>query len=178
MAAARAQQKPRVLNLDRALGGLLVFCISSVICGALHVTPVKPARYFYPAVSSLVLPQWQEEWDSERSNGLREPKSTLKGWSSSSQRNRHEVAFCRLHIGHVWAARALSAGRGEASVLPLSCALYLRSCLLRCPRRSHSRGRHPGCISPGTTLSDFIVEDSDWIQTGCLFSYIPDVIFL
>ena len=138
-----------------------------------------PARDFYPAVSSLVLSQWQEEWDSERSNKLRELKPTLKSWSSSSRRNRHEeVTLCRLRIGHTYATHGYLL-RGEERPKCSLCRVPITvgHVLLSCPRHRHSRRRHLGYITPDTTLRDLLGDDSAWIQSGSLFSYILDIKF-
>ena len=50
--------------------------------------------------------------------------------------------------------------------------------LLACPQHSESRARHHCHVPPGSTLRHVLGDDSAWIRTVTLFSYILDTNFL
>ena len=136
-----------------------------------------PARDFYPAVRSFALSRWQRMWDTQCSNKLRDIKPTLKLWPSSFRRNRlDEVALCRLRIGHVYAThKYLLCGEARPECPLCHVPVTVAHVLLRCPRHRSSRRRHLGYITPGVTLRHLLGDDSVWIQTGSLFSYIQAI---
>ena len=138
-----------------------------------------PARDFNPVVSTYVCSEWQREWDAQRRNKLRELKPALKPWSSSLRTNRQEeVVLCRLRIGHTYATHSYLL-RGEEKPMCPRCLVPLTVChiLLACPNFSSNRARHLGRIAPHATLRHLLGEDSAWVQTGALFSYILDIKF-
>ena len=139
-----------------------------------------PARDFYPEVSSLILAQWQLEWESDGNNKLRELKPTLKSWSSSLRRNRREeVTLCRLRIGHTYATHGYLLCGEERPMCPICLSpITVAHVLLTCPQFRESRARHLGHIPPENTLRHLLGDDSAWIQTGSLFSYVSDINFL
>ena len=138
-----------------------------------------PARDFYPAVKSFTLSQWQLMWEAQSNNKLRELKPILKLWPSSYRRKRHEeVTLCRLRIGHVYAThKYLLCGEARPECPLCHVPLTVAHVLLRCPRHRSSRRRHLGYIAPDVTLRHLLGDDSVWIQTGSLFSYLQDMKF-
>ena len=115
-----------------------------------------PARDFYPAVNSFALSQWQQAWDAERRNKLRELKPTLKPWPSSSRRSRQEeVTLCRLRIGHTYATHGYLLRGEDRPTCPRCCVpLTVAHVLLACPLHGGSRARHLGHVAPdGATCS-------------------------
>ena len=138
-----------------------------------------PARDFNPVVSTFVCSEWQREWDAQRRNKLRELKPALKPWSSSLRTNRQEeVVLCRLRIGHTYATHSYLL-RGEEKPMCPRCLVPLTVChiLLACPNFSSNRARHLGRIAPHVTIRHLLGDDSAWVQTGALFSYILDIKF-
>ena len=138
-----------------------------------------PARDFYPAVKSFAMFQWQQIWEGQCNNKLRELKPTLKSWPSSYRRKRHEeVALCRLRIGHAYAThKHLLCGEDRPECPHCHVPLTVAHVLLRCPRHRVSRRRHLGRIPSDVTLRHLLGDDSVWIRTGCLFSFIMDIKF-
>ena len=136
-----------------------------------------PARDFYPSVSSFVLSQWQRAWDVQPRNKLKQLKPTLKLWQSSSRRNRQEeVTLCRLRIGHTFATHGyLLCGEDEPTCPRCLVSLTVAHVLLACPLFSSSRRYHLGRISSDTTLRHLLSDESNWILTGSLFSFIRDI---
>ena len=133
-----------------------------------------PARDFYPAVSAFVLCQWQEAWQAQPRNKLRNIKPALEPWFSSSRRSRREeVILCRLRIGHTYATHGYILRGAERPLCP-RCRepLSVSHIMLTCPQHRRSRMRHLGHIAPDTTLRAVLGEGSDWVRTGQLFSFI------
>ena len=132
-----------------------------------------PARDFCPAVNVFVQSRWQEEWEAQPSK-LRQIKPTLKPWRSSFRRSRQEeVILCRLRIGHTYATHGYIL-RGEEKPLCPRCRvpLSVAHVLMSCPRLRGYRARHLGRISPEVTLSHILGDESNWVSTGSLFSFI------
>ena len=138
-----------------------------------------PARDFYPAAKSFAMSQWQRIWEDQRNNKLKDLKPTLKSWPSSCRRKRHEeVALCRLRIGHVYAThKYLLCGDDRPECPRCRVPLTVEHVLLRCPQHHASRRRHLGRITSDVTLRHLLGDDSVWIRTGSLFSYIMDIKF-
>ena len=136
-----------------------------------------PARDFYPAVSSFILSQWQQAWEAQAHNKLRELKPTLKPWPSSSRKNRHEeVVLCRLRIGHTYATHGYLLRGEERPVCPRCCVpLTVAHVLLACPHLSQSRARRLGRTAPDLTLRHLLGDESVWVHSGSLFSFIHDI---
>ena len=137
-----------------------------------------PARDFCPAVNGFMLSQWQHEWEA-RPSKLRELKPTLKVWQSSSRRNRQEeVILCRLRIGHTYATHGHIL-RGEEKPLCPRCyvPLTVAHVLLSCPRVRGSRAQHLGRIGPDITLRHILGDESAWVSSGSLFSFIRAIQF-
>ena len=138
-----------------------------------------PARDFYPAVRSFALSKWQRGWDAQSTNKLREIKPILRPWPSSSCRcRRDEVALCRLRIGHTYGThKYLLCGEDRPECTLCREPLTVAHVLLKCPRHSRSRRRHLGYITPDVNLRHLLGDDSTWIRTGSLFTYIADIRF-
>ena len=136
-----------------------------------------PARDFYPAIGSYVLSQWQRSWDTLAGNKLRELKPTLRAWPSSiCRRRRDEVTLCRLRIGHTYATHGYLLHGEERPICPLcQVPLTVAHILLVCRRYSGSRARHLGYVGPSTTVSRLLGDDSVWVHSGSLFSFIQDI---
>ena len=143
-----------------------------------HRLPL-PARDFSPAVSLFVHSQWQQEWDSQQNNKLRELKPTLQPWRSSSRRNRQEeVILCRLRIGHTYATHSYHLRGEEKPLCPLCLVpLTVAHMLLSCPRLGGSRTRYLGRIVSNVTLRHILGDESDWVSTGRLFSFVRAIKF-
>ena len=115
-----------------------------------------PARDFYPAIGSYVLPQWQQSWDTLAGNKLRELKPTLRAWPSSlCRRRRDEVTLCRLRIGHTYATHGYLLHGEERPICPLcQVPLTVAHILLACRRYSGNRARHLGMSAPAPLSAD------------------------
>ena len=138
-----------------------------------------PARDFYPAVKAFVHCQWQQHWDGQCSNKLKEIKSDLKPWRSSLRRNRREeVTLCRLRIGHTYATHGYLL-RGEDAPTCLRCRepLTVAHTLLSCPCFGESRARHLGRAVLEDPLRCVLGDESDFVLSGSLFSFIQDIQF-
>ena len=138
-----------------------------------------PARDFYPAVRASVYSLWQQTWDAQRSNKLREIKPTLRLWRSSLRSSRwEEVVLCRLRIGHSYATHGYHF-RGEDKPTCPRCRapLTVAHVLLSCPRLRSFRALHLGRIPLSTTLRELLGDESDWVLTGSLFSFIRAIQF-
>ena len=136
-----------------------------------------PAGDFYPVASSYLRGQWQRKWDAQTRNKLREIKPSLGSWPSSSRRSRsEEVVLCRVRMGHCYATHVYLV-RGEDRPVCPRCRvpLTVAHVLLSCPQHSGSRARHLGHIPRDTTLRHLLGDDSVWVKTGSLFSYIRDI---
>ena len=138
-----------------------------------------PAQDFYPAVSRSVQSEWQRAWDAQPGNKLKVVKPTLRLWKSSSRRNRREeVVLCRLRIGHTYATHGhLLRGEDEPKCPRCLVPLTVAHVLLSCPHLSRSRRHHLGRITPDITLRHMLRDESEWILTGSLFSFIRDIKF-
>ena len=138
-----------------------------------------PARDFYPAVKAFVHCQWQQHWDGQCSNKLKEIKSDLKPWRSSLRRNRREeVTLCRLRIGHTYATHGYLL-RGEDAPTCLRCRepLTVAHILLSCPCFGESRARHLGRTVFEGPLRCVLGDESDFVLSGSLFSFIQEIQF-
>ena len=138
-----------------------------------------PARDLNPAIGSFVQSQWQRAWDEQPNNKLRAIKPQLKPWPSSLHRNRHdEVCLCRLRIGHTYATHGYLVCGGDRPECP-ECLVPLTvvHVLLMCPKYGGSRRRHLGHTTQDITLRHLLRDDSIWIRTGRLFSFIFDIRF-
>ena len=137
-----------------------------------------PARDFCPAVNVFVHSQWQREWETQSSK-LRELKPTLKVWQSSSRRNRQEeVILCRLRIGHTFATHVhILRGEERPSCPRCYVPLTVAHVILSCPRFRGSRAQHLGRIAPDVTLRHILGDESAWVSSGSLFSFIQAIQF-
>ena len=138
-----------------------------------------PARDLNPAISSFVQSQWQREWGVQANNKLTAIKPQLKPWPSSLHRNRRdEVCLCRLRIGHTYATHGyLLCGDDRPECSECRVPLTVAHVLLTCPKYSGSRRRHLGHIAQDITLRHLLGDDSMWIRTGRLFSFVSDIRF-
>ena len=138
-----------------------------------------PARDFYPAVKDFALSQWQRTWEEQGTNKLLKIKPSLALWPSSSRGNRRdEIVLCRLRIGHTYAThKYLLCGEDRPDCPLCRVPLTVAHVLLRCPRHNNTRRRHLGYITPDVTLRHLLADDSVWVQTGSIFSYILDIKF-
>ena len=138
-----------------------------------------PTRDLNPAIGSFVQSQWQRAWDEQPSNELRAIKPQLKPWPSSLHKNRHnEACLCRLSIGHTYATHGyLLCGDDRQECSECRVPLTVAHILLVCPKYGGSRRRHLGNIDQDITLSHLLGDDSIWIPTGRLFSFVFDIRF-
>ena len=138
-----------------------------------------PARDFYPLVRPFMLSKWQAEWDLCVRNKLRELKPTLEPWQSCLQGNRfQEVVLCRLRIGHTYATHSYLLSGGEQPLCNrCSVPLTVAHVLLSCPLFERNRTRYLGCIAPGTTIRHLLGDESPWVLSGNIFSFIRSVNF-
>ena len=136
-----------------------------------------PARDFYPAAGSFVYSQWQQLWDAQGRNKLKELKPALANWSSCSRKSRHqEVVLCRLRIGHTYATHGHLLRGEERPQCPCGNEpLTVAHVLLTCQRYAEKRRRILGCIPPTVTLRQLLGDDSCWIQNNSIFSFIRDI---
>ena len=133
-----------------------------------------PARDLYSAADAFVRRQWQCKWEAQRGNKLKELKPSLGPWTSSFRRNRREeVILCRLRIGHTYGTHGHLL-RGEERPLCPRCLtpLTVAHVLLTCPHLCRSRTRHFGGISSNPSLRRLLGDDSEWVHSGSLFSFI------
>ena len=138
-----------------------------------------PARDFYPAIQTFTMSSWQAEWHLQGSGKLRSVKPTLEPWQSCFQSNRHqEVALCRLRIGHTYATHGYLL-RGEEQPTCSRCAvpLTVSHVLLSCPLAEPNRTRYLGRIAPDTTIRHLLGDDSPWVLSGNIFSFIRSINF-
>ena len=86
--------------------------------------------------------------------------------------------LCRLRIGHTYATHGHIL-RGEERPLCPRCHVpqSVAHVLMSCPYLRRCRARHLGRITPEITLSHILGDDSDWVSTGSLFSFIRDIQF-
>ena len=138
-----------------------------------------PARDFYPAVREFAHSVWQQAWGGQRDNKLRELKPVLRPWRSGSRRNRQEeVVLSRLRIGHTYATHGhILRGEDEPTCPGCRVPLTVAHVLLGCSRLSRVRARHLGHMPPDVNLRQLLGDDSVWIQTGRLFSFIQAIRF-
>ena len=138
-----------------------------------------PARDFYPAVRSFILTEWQAEWRLRGGRKLREVKPTLEHWRSCSQDNRsNEVILCRLRIGHTYATHGHLL-RGDEQPVCGGCAvpLTVAHVLLSCRRLEPDRTRYLGRIAPDITVRHLLGDESPWVLSGNIFSFIRSIKF-
>ncbi|XP_043237640.1 uncharacterized protein LOC122389551 [Amphibalanus amphitrite] len=138
-----------------------------------------PARDLYSAVRSFILSEWQAEWSLRGGGKLREVKPTLEPWRSCLQDNRsNEVILCRLRIGHTYATHGhLLRGDEQAICNGCSAPLTVAHVLLSCPLLEPDRTRYLGRIAPGTTVRHLLGDESPWVLSGNIFSFIRAVKF-
>ena len=138
-----------------------------------------PARDFYPAVRSFTTFSWQTEWRLHGSEKLRKVKPTLEPWQSCFQGKRHhEVVLCRLRIGHTYATHGyLLRGDDQPTCSHCAVPLTVTHILLSCPHLEPNRTRCLGRIAPGTTIRHLLGDDSPWVLSGSIFSYIQSISF-
>ena len=137
-----------------------------------------PARDFYPAVGSFVHTQWQADWHARESK-LKELKPQLGPWQSSFRScRRQEVILCRLRIGHTYATHGHLL-RGEEQPRCRSCDLPLTVAhvLVQCPHLEARRSRHLGRITPDMTLRYILGDESPFVHSGSIFSFIHSINF-
>ena len=118
--------------------------------------------------------EWEQEWDAQQNSKLRELKPNLQPWRSSLRRNRQEeVTLCRLRIGHTYATHGYHL-RGEEKPMCPRCLMPLAVAhvLLSCPRLGGSRNRYLGRMASNITLRHILGDESEWVLTGRLFSFI------
>ena len=138
-----------------------------------------PARDFYPAVGLFVHSQWQNSWDAQSRNKLRELKSTLEPRQSSLRESRrHEVVLCRLRVGHTYGTHGYLL-RGEDRPMCLACnvPITVAHVLLTCQRYARKRTSHLGRIPSSAALKHLLGDDSPWVQDNSIFSFIRDIDF-
>ena len=138
-----------------------------------------PARDFYPAAGSFVHSQWQQLWDAQGRNKLKELKPALTNWSSCSRKSRHqEVVLCRLRIGHTYATHGHLLRGEERPQCPCGNEpLTVAHVLLTCQRYAEKRRRILGCIPLTVPLRQLLGDDSPWIGNNSIFSFIRDIDF-
>ena len=91
-------------------------------------------RDYYPIIRRMIYVRWEQIWRDVTDNKLRSIKTTVKPWSSSSQRNRRlEVMLCRLRIGHTrmthkWILEGNQAPLCEHCTEPLTVKHVLTEC--------------------------------------------------
>ena len=93
-----------------------------------------PHKDYYAMIRSILLTDWQSNWNSVNHNKLRTVKDSIKPWTSSSNKARRiEVILTRLRIGHTLIThRHLMEGRPapycEDCLVPLTVEHFLVEC--------------------------------------------------
>ena len=120
--------------------------------------------------------RWVDECGGRK---LREVKPTLEHWRSCSQDNRsNEVILCRLRIGHTYATHGHLL-RGDEQPVCGGCAvpLTVAHVLLSCRRLEPDRTRYLGRIAPDITVRHLLGDESPWVLSGNIFSFIRSIKF-
>ena len=97
-------------------------------------SPQLPFSDFYPLIKKKIKNKWQDQWRNTTNNKLREIKSSVTPWNSSSLPVRtHEVSLCRLRIGHTLYTQQYLMERREqplcaVCVVPLTVKHFLTEC--------------------------------------------------
>ena len=133
-----------------------------------------PARDFVPAVGSFLLGKWQEAWSQSHGNKLLRIKPGLATWLSASRRSRREeVVLCRLRTGHTYGTHGFLIGVGSRPICT-RCGdrLSVRHVLVECPRLDAERLRFFGLRGPQLSLRTLLRDDSPFLDSFRLFSFI------
>ena len=95
------------------------------------------------------------------------------------QSNRHnEVVLCRLRIGHTYATHGhLLRGEEQPTCRRCTVPLTVSHVLLSCPLAEPNRTRYLGRIAPGTTIRRLLGDESPWVLSGNIFSFIRSINF-
>ena len=147
-------QRRRLLRSERGSSRIRLFCAVSGSASGTHK----------PTISSKRPPD-------------RPATPVLGPWPSSSRKSRRkEVALWRLRIGHCYSTISyLLRGEDRPSCSRCDVPLTVAHVLLACPRHRASRSRLLGRLEPTVTLRYLLGDDSVWVRSGTLFSFIREI---
>jgi hypothetical protein len=124
---------------------------------------------FRTALRQSVLAKWKRDWDCTLDNKLREVKSVVHGWRSSSRPvRRDEVVVGWLRIGHLLS--------GNPPPVCATCDVHLsvRHILADCPRYTVQRDR----LHLPHTIRDILADDPDVLSRLLVFLRSIDIFHL
>ena len=141
------------------------------VCRFLHGISTPLSALFY-APSGSGSGTLCVEISSESSSQLSNPGVRV---CARTDKKRSCFAGC---VSAIHTQRTAISSRREKPMCP-RCLVPLTVChiLLACPNFSSNRARHLGRIAPHVTIRHLLGDDSAWVQTGALFSYILDIKF-
>ena len=133
-----------------------------------------PFSDFYPLIKKKIRTKWQEQWRNTTNNKLREIKTSVGPWESSSLPVRtHEVSLCRLRIGHTLYTQQYLMERREQPLcavcgVPLTVKHFLTECREYRTVRYRIYGRHD------LTMSQ-ILADTEAFNLPKLLEYLRSI---